>query len=150
SGNVCECVGPGDLVASSGKRITQGRYPLSTQFGTRYRSVGYVDETHAAGTIPMPGILLENTAPRAAILIHPGHPPKLYLSSIGCLNPTRPLDPVDDMDFWDSRSRVLALIDDLRAFAPVAFQQTTDTPIPRAWAVIDGEPIDVLGPVATV
>jgi hypothetical protein len=34
SGNVCECIGPGDnTVAQNGKRIEQGRYPLWSQFG---------------------------------------------------------------------------------------------------------------------
>jgi len=36
------------------------------------------------------------------------------------------------------------LIDDLRRFAPAAFQHKKNTPIPGAWAVIDGEPMNVL------
>jgi hypothetical protein len=143
NGHVCECVGPGDKVAGSGRRISQGRYPLWTQFG-RYRSIGYSTDTETAGMPPMPGILLEGTSPRTGILIHPGHPPSLYLSSIGCLNPTNPLAPGDMMNFWDSRARVIALIDSLRDFDPAAFEFEASTHIANASAVIDGEPMNVL------
>ena len=148
NGHICECIGPGDKVAESGMRILQGRYPLWTQFG-RYRTIGYSTDTDIAGKAPMPGILLQGTSPRTGILIHPGHPPNLYLSSIGCLNPTNPLGPADMMNFWDSRSRAIALIDSLRNFAPDAFQHEVSTHIVNAWAVIDGEPMNVL-PAADV
>src|SRR5579872_6617135 len=57
SGHICECTGPGDN-GKQGKenhlRIREGRYALSTQFGTLYRSAGYTgDATH-----PMPGFAL--------------------------------------------------------------------------------------------
>ncbi len=143
SGHVCECIGPGDKVANSGKRIVQGRYPLWTQFG-KYRTTGYSTNTEVAAKNPMPGILLVGTKPRTGILVHPGHPPKLYLSSIGCLNPTNPLGPTESMNFWDSRTRTIALIDSLRDFAPAAFEDEASTRIANAWAVIDGEPMNVL------
>jgi len=152
SGHVCECTGPGDLVSESGNRVKQGRYPLSTQFH-KYVTIGYSEDLHTPGKKPMPAILLEGTEPRDGILIHPAHPPpawKLYISSIGCLNPTDPLDPAERMDFWDSRRRVIALIDDLRRFAPAAFQHNRNTPIPGAWAVIDREPMNVLQAPAMV
>src|SRR5262249_5755630 len=42
SGNVCECTGPGEnSVGQTSKRIEEGRYPLWTQFGIRYHTVGY-------------------------------------------------------------------------------------------------------------
>jgi hypothetical protein len=146
SGHLCECIGLGSRVKGGHKRIPQGRYPLFTQFGTRYLTIGYTANLAVPGKIPMPGILLGETKPRTAILIHPGHPPNLYLSSIGCLNPTDPLGPADLMDFSESRSRVIALIDSLRDFAPAAFQHAVSTHIPNAWAVIDGEPMNPLGP----
>jgi hypothetical protein len=137
---MCECVGPGDNQhAGNGKRIEKGRYPLWTQFG-RYRSMGYSTNTTVPADGHMPGIRLEGTGNRIGILIHPGHPPKLYLSSIGCLNPTTALAPHDVMDFWDSRRRVIALLDDLRDFAPDAFAHETANRIARNFAVIDGEP----------
>lgn len=143
SGFICECPGPGDNNAvASDQRIAVGRYRPSTQYG-KYRSVGYSDDSKPAGTVPMPGLLLLDTQPRTAILIHPAHPPDLYLSSEGCLNPTKGLMAADSMDFWDSRSRVIALIDSLQDFASSAFDHPTNTVIPNAFVVIDGEPAAV-------
>jgi hypothetical protein len=96
----------------------------------------------------MPGVLVEETENRTAILIHPGHPPHLYLSSIGCLNLTRPLGKNDDMDFLESRLRVIALIDDLHAFSPQSFHNGHSMRIPDASLVIDGEPMNMLPDVA--
>lgn len=143
-GNLCECIGPGSTnsKAKPARRIPAGRYPLSTQFGTKYRTIGFSTITKPPGKQPLPGILLMDTKPRSAILIHPGHPPGLYLSSIGCLNPTAPLKAKDDMDFIDSRTRAIALIDSLNDFAHAAFAKKKNTPIPNAFAVIDGEPMD--------
>jgi hypothetical protein len=144
SGNICECIGPGENnVADSGLRIEQGRYPLSTQFG-RYRTIGYSQDTTTPGTPPMPAVLVGSTGNRSGILIHPGHPPELYLSSIGCLNPTKPIGSGNLIDFWDSRTRVIALIDDLKRFYPAAFTANQDTDISNASVVIDGEPMNVL------
>jgi hypothetical protein len=144
SGFICECIGPGENTASgTAMRIEQGTYPLSTQFG-RYRTVGYSDDTSTAGTPPMPAILVEHTINRSGILIHPGHPPNLFLSSIGCFNPTSALLPWQEIDFWDSRSRVIALIDGLRRFAPDAFDSLESTMISNASIVVDGEPMNIL------
>jgi len=141
SGGMCESVGPGDNAhENNGKRIEAGRYPLWTQFG-RYRSIGYSNNTTDAGADPMPGLRLEGTNQRTAILIHPAHPPSLYLSSIGCFNPTNPVDADENMNFWDSRGRVIALIDHLRGFAPSAFSHEVITRIPSAFIVVDGEPM---------
>jgi len=145
-GNVCESPGPGENEApatpGNPRRIEQGRYPLFTQFGNHYATIGY--STDHPEQHPMPGVLLGNTGQRSAILIHPGHPPTLFLSSIGCLNLTRPLQPDHMMDFLDSRSRVIAVIDSLTAFAPDAFAHRVDTAIPNAAIVIAGEPMDIL------
>ena len=139
-GFMCECAGPGNnAVPDTGLRIEAGRYPLTTQFG-RYRTSGYSEDLSDAGRDPMPAVRLEDTGNRVAILIHPGHPPNLYLSSTGCLNPTRPLANDQDMDFWESRGRMVALIDDLRRFAPGAFGAEVNTPIESAFVVVVGEP----------
>jgi hypothetical protein len=150
AGHMCECIGPGDNAhAGSGKRIAQGRYPIWTQFG-RYRSIGYSDDTHTPASPPMPGLRLESTGSRSGILIHPGHPPDLYLSSIGCFNPTDILSAGQTMNFWNSRTRVIALLDSLKSFAPGAFQHETTTRIANAWVVVDGEPMNVLAdPIET-
>jgi hypothetical protein len=144
SGFMCETVGPGDNTReNNGKRIEAGRYPLWTQFG-RYRSIGYSQDLHKVGAVPMPGLLLLGTGKRTGILIHPGHPPHLYLSSIGCFNPTGALRSDQAMNFWDSRARAIALIDELRRFAPNAFASTTTTRISGASVVVDGEPTQPL------
>jgi hypothetical protein len=146
SGHICERTGPGDNTSQGVQnhvRIKEGKYALSTQFGDHYRSVGFTSNA----THPMPGFLIMGTGARSAILVHPGHPPNLYLSSIGCFNPTEPLDPDDEMDFEESRARVIALIDSLKAHDPDAFAPGKighNTPINEASIVITGEP---MGPV---
>src|SRR4051794_11132120 len=147
AGHICERKGKGDNTQNgvdNRRRIAAGTYPLSTQFG-RYKSVGYSsaerDETHP------PGILVLNTGARTAILVHPAHHPHLYLSSIGCLNPTRPLTANEDMDFTESRTRVIALLDSLEQHDPAAFapgKVGTNTRIANASMVVSGEP---MGPV---
>jgi hypothetical protein len=142
SGHLCECKGPGDNEhPGSGKRIKAGRYPLSTQFGRKYKTSGFGTGASGNASKPMPGLLLERTGKRSAILIHPGHPPKLYLSSIGCLNPTKPLRAAENMNFVESRTRVIALIDNLRAFSPQSFKNSSNTRIAKAFVVIEGEPM---------
>jgi hypothetical protein len=139
-GFMCECVGPGNnAVPDTGLRIEPGRYRLTTQFG-RYRTTGYCEDLSDPGRDPMPAFRLEDTGNRVAILVHPGHPPDLYLSSVGCLNPTGPLQAGQDMDFRESRARVIALIDDLRRYAPRAFETPVNTSIDGAFVVIVGEP----------
>jgi hypothetical protein len=146
SGHICECTGPGDNTPKGKEkhlRIHEGRYALSTQFGEHFTSVDFTDEPK----YPMPGLRLLGTEVRTDILVHPGYPPTLYLSSIGCLNPTDPLTADQDMDFEDSRARVIALLDSLRNHDPAAFAQDkigNNTPIADAFIVIKGEP---MGPV---
>jgi hypothetical protein len=148
SGNVCESPGPGEndtpATSDNPRRIEAGRYPLMTQFGERYRTINYTTVVDPPGKTPMPGVLVDNTGNRTAILIHPGHPPTLFLSSIGCLNLTKPLQATQDMDFLESRSRVIALIDSLQSFAPTAFRDSDSQLIPNAAIIIEGEPMNVL------
>jgi hypothetical protein len=123
-------------------RIHEGRYSLSTQFGEHYCTVGFTD----GPTHPMPGFLLLGTEIRSAVLVHPGHPPDLYLSSIGCFNPTKPLKADQKMDFVESRARVIAMIDSLRQHDPAAFATDKigrNTAIANAFMVVDGEPMIV-------
>jgi hypothetical protein len=101
------------------------------------------DDDGRVPPIPMPGLLVGDTGDRTEILIHPGHPPDLYLSSVGCLNLTHPLMASQKMDYLESRARVIAIIDSLRAFAPAAFQKDQPTSI-GAYVVIDGEPSNLL------
>jgi hypothetical protein len=143
SGHICECTGPGDNTqngVSKHLRIHEGRYALSSQFGEHFHSVGFTDEPR----YPMPGFRLLGTEVRTDVLVHPGYPPTLYLSSIGCLNPTQPLAADQDMDFDDSRARVIALLDSLKEYDPDAFAEDKighNTPIADAFIVIEGEPM---------
>jgi len=142
SGHICECTGPGNntrMGKTEHLRIREGRYAVSTQYGLRYRSVGYTrDETHP------PAFLLLGTGVRTAILVHPGHPPKLYLSSIGCFNPTKPLRAGEKMVFTESRARVVAMLNSLKQHDPAAFARNKigdNTMIEDAFVVVDGEPM---------
>jgi hypothetical protein len=142
TGFTYESHGPGDNVTpENGKRIEAGRYPLFTHFG-RYRTIGYAGADTPDGADPMPAVRLENTGVRTGILIHPAYPPepKLYLASVGCLNPGRELAPDEDNSFADSRRRTIELIDSLRAFCPTAFAHGQSTPISAASVIIYGEP----------
>ncbi|WP_433766613.1 hypothetical protein [Pseudomonas putida] len=142
SGNMCESPGPGDNKrANNGKRIEPGRYPIWTQFG-RYRSIGYSQNLSVPGDAPMPAILIAATEKRTGILIHPGHPPTLYLSSTGCFNPTSPLTADQTMEYFDSRRRVVDLIESLRQFAPDAFKHEVMSRIQGAYLVVEGEPAE--------
>jgi hypothetical protein len=143
-GHICECPGLGDNAHSGNhKRVEAGTYELHTQFG-RYRTMGYSRNLQIEADPHMPGLLLLPTGHRSGILIHPGHPPDRYLSSIGCFNPTKPLRHADEMDYFESRARVIALIDSLHDFNPDAFQNGHSRVITGATVVVDGEPMNAL------
>jgi hypothetical protein len=148
-GFMCETPGPGDnMHPGNAKRIEAGTYPLWTQFGS-YRSIGYA-AGGTPGQKPMPAIALAATGRRSGILIHPAHPPNLFLSSIGCFNPSGPLGSAQSMDFFDSRSRVVALLESLKAYAPQAFAHEVMTRIGSAVAIVSGEPTQLLAELAAV
>lgn len=135
SGMTVETKGPGDnATAGNGRCVEAGTYPLATQDGSHYKTIGYRISDDSDQT-PKPGIELLDTGARTEILVHPGHG---FLASIGCINLTAPLeDGDDDIPFADSRDRVIAAIDDLRSFLGDAFPRRNGHPIPRAWVVID-------------
>jgi hypothetical protein len=139
SGMVAETRGPGINKMPEGKnhRIEQGRYPLFTQDGAKYVTIGYRD-SESASAKPKPGLELKETDERTEILIHPGQG---FLSSIGCINPCTSLPNAAEMiDFVPSRKRVIAIINDLKGFAGSAFPARNGKRIPNAFVVIDGEP----------
>jgi len=143
SGQICECAGPGNNEQPrSGKRIRPGRYPLYTHgtADTKYRTVHYAEST-APAEEPMAGFLLYPTGSRGPILVHPAHPPHLYLSSTGCLNPTRPVGPRENMNYSDSRQRVIDMIEELKRLVGGSLPEESRHRIEDAWAVIDGEPM---------
>src|SRR5207249_1303354 len=85
-----------------------------------------------------PGLELKETGQRSEILIHPGQG---FLASIGCINPCTSLPNAAEMiDFVPSRKRVIAIINDLKAFSGGDFPTKNGKEIPNAFVVIDGEP----------
>jgi hypothetical protein len=138
SGTVAETRGPGaNRPARNNRRVVPGRYPLFSQAGARYVTLGFV-ESESTGASPKPGIELKETDQRSEILIHPG---RGFLSSIGCINPCTSLpDAGEPIDYIPSRRRVIAIINDLKAFAGRGFPTRNGRKIPNAFVVIDGEP----------
>jgi hypothetical protein len=135
SGTSVEAKGPGsNLVRGNGRCVEAGRYPLATQDGDHYRTIGYLVSDDCDLT-PKPGVELLDTGARSEILVHPGHG---FLASIGCINLTSDLrSGSDDIPFVDSRDRVIAAINDLRNFLGANFPQHNGHAIPRAWVVIE-------------
>ncbi len=138
SGVCAETRGPGDnKKAGNNRRIEAGAYPIRTQDGKKYVTIGYKDSTSIT-VIPRPGLDVGNTNKRVGILIHPG---RGFLSSIGCINPAKSLPkPEADIDFVDSRTRVIAIIDDMKSFLGSSFPKSNGRLIPNASLVVDGEP----------
>jgi hypothetical protein len=138
AGTSVETKGPGDnKVRGNGRRIDAGIYPLATHAGAHYVTIGYLASRDPDQT-PKPGLEVRNTGNRTEILVHPGHG---FLASIGCLNLTMGLpDGNTDIPFVDSRDRVIATIDDLKAFTGTGFPHHNGQPIENAFLVIDGEP----------
>lgn len=138
SGMVAEAKGPGaNTPVGNGRRIEEGRYPMATQDGTRYDTWGYKEDDDP-DVEPKPGLELRKTGDRGEILIHPG---RGFLSSIGCINPCTSLPNANEpIDYVGSRQRVIAIIENMKAFLGASFPPTNGKRIPRAFVVIDGEP----------
>jgi len=138
SGQTAESRGPGaNAPAGNGKRVEAGTYPLATQDGAKYVTIGYTaSNNHTA--LPRPGIELRSTGLRTEILIHPGIG---FLASIGCINLCTALPTAaEPITFASSRRRVISVIDDLAAYLGAAFPASNGKAIPNAHVVIDGEP----------
>jgi hypothetical protein len=137
-GTVAETRGPGaNAPAGNNRRVEAGRYPLFTQDGTKYVTFGF-HQSEATNVSPKPGIELKSTGQRSEILIHPGQG---FLSSIGCINPCTSLPNAGEpITYAGSRKRVIAIIEDMKAFLGSRFPSRNGKRIPDAFAVIDGEP----------
>ncbi|MEO8613909.1 MAG: DUF5675 family protein [Luteolibacter sp.] len=136
AGQVVEREGPGDNTSEIGdnrdRRIRNGTYPLAIQDGNHYKTYNYTKDD----TTPKPGILLKKTSERTAILLHPGSD---YLSSVGCLNPATGLTNANsNIDFTESRSRVIAIIDAIKSKLGARFPKSGT--IPDTVIFIEGEP----------
>lgn len=139
SGMVAETRGPGaNKPAGNNRRVEPGRYPLFTQDGSKYVTIGYKDSESVTAK-PKPGIELKETGQRQEILIHPGTG---FLSSIGCINPCTSLPNAEEpIDFVPSRKRVIIIINNLKAFCGDAFPTKNGKRIPNAFVVVEGEPV---------
>lgn len=134
-GTTVEAKGPGDNdVRGNGRCVSVGEYPLATQEGDHYKTWDYLVNDDCDRT-PKPGLALLNTGARRAILVHPGHG---FLASVGCINLTAPLaGPAEDVPFLDSRGRVIAAIEDLKAYLGASFPRRNGRSIPNARVVIE-------------
>jgi len=134
SGACAESPGPGDNSKAGNKRcIETGTYPISTQDGDKYCTIGYTSNLNPAA-IRRPALLLRETNKRTDILLHPA---RGFLWSVGCINPSKPLpSATSNIDFEDSRKRVIDIINDLKAFLGREFPGKNGRPIPNATIVI--------------
>ena len=132
-GSCVETRGPGDnSEEDNGRRIEQGRYPLGTHLGPRFATINFAQGNRR------PCLGLNETDKRTDILIHPAGG---FKSTVGCINLSRPLaNASSDIDAGDSRTRVIAVIDDLKNFLGTDFPKKNNQPIAKAFAVVDGEP----------
>ena len=136
AGTTAESTGEGSNTIK-GRRIAAGRYLLATQNGRKYATLAYTANANPAA-LRRPGIELLGTEPRSEILVHPGIG---YLASVGCINLCRILPNASEpISFGGSRDRVIAIIDDMKVFLGAKFPNADGKQIPKAFAVIDGEP----------
>lgn len=147
SGMAVERQGPGDNSLEgrrNARRIAAGIYSLHTHHGSRrlngvtmYKTYGYTDDT-SVGAAPRPSLRLGGTGSREGILIHPA---QNYVWSVGCINLSQPFNDVDfKLDWRDSRSRVIALIDLLKTTLGDRFPDAQNQLIENAVVQIVGEP----------
>ncbi|MFS8037026.1 glucosaminidase domain-containing protein [Xanthobacter sp. AM11] len=152
SGIAFERQGPGDnsqTGVQAHRRVRAGAYALSTHSGSRtddagvtlYKTIGFTDST-AAGAAPRPSVRLMDTGARSGILFHPGQG---YLWSVGCFNLSRPLGDLGAIEWNDSRTRVIALIDAMRERLGPRFPAANNAVIADAVMIIENEP----GPAGT-
>lgn len=139
AGALAEAGGPGrNSPENNGLRVEAGTYRLRTQRGEDYATWGYTESEEFDAPRPRPGFQLTGTGERTEILVHPGHG---FLASVGCLNPCTSLpDASEPIDYAPSRRRVIALIEDMKAYLGEGFPHGDEERIPRAHVVIDGEP----------
>jgi hypothetical protein len=134
SGATAETRGPGaNAPVGNNRCIAAGTYNLHIQSGAKYATIGFTSNVNPVA-LRRPGLLLLPTGARVGILIHPA---RGFLWSVGCINPATSLASASsDIDFNDSRTRIIALIDDLKAFLGPAFPTGAGARIPGATVVI--------------
>ncbi len=138
AGWTVEAPGPGNnRTPDNGLRIEARAYPLTASSSDNYATVGYL-ASDDPGLSPKPCLGVGDTGARTWILVHPGDG---FRISTGCINLTGELATGEaDINFCDSRDRVLALIADLRAYLGPAFPQQNGRRLLGARLVLTGEP----------
>ena len=143
NGNAVERQGPGDnsnTGVSRHARLQEGTYPLFTHAGdrNRYRTFGFANPGGLKSRA-WPSIRVGGTGSRSGILIHCAAG---FLMSIGCINLTGKALKLgkDDLEFFDSRSRVIGLIQNMKLHLGAKFPSSNNVRIPDATLVIRGEP----------
>jgi hypothetical protein len=148
-----ETWGPGDNTTRgvrNGVRLEAKTYPLHTHFGsktvpdvngrprTAFVTHGFTSDERTR--IPsMPSLRVGETGARSGVLFHPAEG---WIWSIGCLHLSTPLNgPSSNINYKDSRSRVIAVIEAMKAKLGADFPTTNNQPIPGAKVVIAGEPL---------
>jgi hypothetical protein len=115
SGMVCERQGPGDntkVGQNEHQRLKAGTYRLFTHAGAsgKYSTHNYT-KSSAIGATARPCLRVADTGVREGVLVHPAQG---YLWSVGCLNLSSPLSNAqDNINYVESRRRVIALIDNM-------------------------------------
>jgi len=143
NGFCVERPGPGDnsqIGVANERRIAAGTYPLFTHAGDngRYNTMHFRDPG-GLSLRPWPCIGVENTDRRSGILIHCAAG---FLMSIGCINLSRPLvNAQSNLDYDDSRARVIALITSIRNVLGDHFPGDNNLKIPTASLVVRDEPL---------
>jgi hypothetical protein len=137
SGTTAESPGPSQNAEPSPphapSRIVAKTYSLKTSGGPEYKTSGFRPDLRIEPA--MPGIELLGTGNRTDIIIHPGK--DRFLSSVGCINLcTRLRDAQEIINYPGSRRRVIALIEDMKAFLG-GIPGRGDRAIPNASIVID-------------
>jgi hypothetical protein len=124
---------PGSNAKPGNRRAVEtGTYPLWTQQGSHYVTIGY--KVAGPNDMPKPGVELKDTGNRKEILIHPGHD---FLASVGCINLTSHLaSGQEDINWKDSQKRVIAMIEDMKKYLGKNFPKINGMPIPKASVVI--------------
>jgi hypothetical protein len=142
-GNCVERQGPGDnsnTGVTQHRRLAEGSYPLFTHAGSdnKYRTLGYANPG-GLQIRPWPSIRVGNTNARAGVLIHCAAG---FIMSTGCINLTGRTLRIgkDDIEFFDSRSRVISLIQSIKSHLGSNFPSSNNTKIVNATLVIRGEP----------
>jgi len=133
SGMTVERQGPGDngpVGKLHHRCIAAGSYPLRPHASAKYRTTHYLGD----GGHPRPAIEVGDTGARDGILVHPAD---RYGSTIGCINLSGLLHDADsDILLPDSIKRVIAVIEDLRAFCGGRLNLAEDGSILNARIVI--------------